>query len=1261
MPPKPDTNRYSSAKAKAARVFVGRSLEAKIFWEAVRTLRDERRFVLRTFYGPGGQGKTALCNELYRQSTEKNEKTHDIISTKIDLHTNPPQGRLHALLSIRNAIARVTGAIFPCFDLAYADYWSQTNPGTPPAILGSQQLSPTMGDVGTSMGDLVSDIASQGAEAAVGSIGDVLLDGLSSIPILGPVLRRTTNWAVAKGYEEYLVRNHRALSSLYAGGRRPPLDQISAHLPDLLAHELSLHLGRKNDASFILFIDEYEATMPGGGTKQRTKSDPWDSALRDFVKCAAGGEYVDEVAGERRSYEAPLLLMIFGREPLNWQEIEDGWENDFAGDAQHPLDGLTPREGLRYLKTAEVDDTAIRRQIVASAGVGRSDSPRKLYPLLLYLSVQIYFDILANGGRPSPKDFVLAEGGYKAKRMEILNRLMRNYYNVVGLEPMLRRLSCATEISRELAADLAHSLRIPFDPHLFETLLSLSFMSRTSHGSVIMHEHIADTFRSTLLNDDLTETHQFLKTWFRKRSIARNSDEIYSVDHARNHGWYIYHKVLTGLPVEPEDVSSFTLLFTCQDFLDATAIGIEAALKSNSITVSNAAEKDLLLLYAAYRTNKKRYINLVDGTVDLLNGLSATARNSSAFNDGVITFIQNNAVIEAIQDGSAFKTQLVEKRVDDLNGAIEKLSDLGDTTEPLEFDLLTTLSIFLFYLGRYSDSVDVTTRAQKLMARCCSTSHPTFAILERNKLIFERVFREKDYISKVETRADEIFREISEDKQAPFEKVEAEIKEVSTNQGRTIEEAEAYLGEALAATSVNKRHDQSKLDSETVKLGKLVLLESNHVAAVDVLELYRKNRQLDNADLATALIDHYDADLALGKGAAAPELLHQALDIYQQQPVRYRIEIIWLLERLFFGRDVYNFETRLKFGASALKFLLQPLDPYRQADLDADFSQIPSLAMVGGTLTEEALRVIQLVVNEFGNKSFAMPQVRKQQAIDVIAALEALQRRYNAEDLHRELIRMLASFINIVFDATGTVDTEYLKKAAELARQLTENDGWVPWYSVLVGFECITRNGLEDHFVEVLPLWHDAVSGVLANKLGTDHHVVSERIKEALDTPSIRRLVLHPASSSLIQKCFGILRRSEMGGELVDFFDEYLQDALVIPSESFTACHDAQFGLLVVSAPINSKDHCPALVLQLVEALRAASYSRDTSLRPIGYELGEDRFAQRAEARLSDTLQWQTVIVFELDRADPDLGYRKYFCELGYEDLLAAYEKDLLA
>lgn len=541
---------YRELRERAAVIFVDRDEPKRIFRDAMDELaREPNRIHFLSFYGVGGQGKTALFHEFCRLLRANKGRKRIFRCAPIDLHFNRLDGEVHCWVLLRNAISAATGAKFPCFDFAYADYMQQTRPEAPPATLGASRLASLRGGHGDDIGAGGTNSAT---EVVKSSFSDIAAGFGAAIPLFGPLMQRGVKWAVVKGYEKWLVRNKSALDRLYNGSTLATAAEIEKMLPEILAHELALHQSRHEDQRLVLLIDEYENAMPGGGAlspRLALGKGSWDRGLRQFLQYCDEGSYQPTNPDEDGyDYSAALLLVILGREKILWDQLQERWRVLLHG-RQHLLEGLSDADAEDYLIQAKIGDEAIREAIIGAARVYDPDTRREsVYPIMLDLAKDIFFTLKQQGKTPMADNFAIGGRSYSEKRRELLSRFMRNYPPEYG--QILRRLACAREFDRPLTDHLAEKHARAFNMEQFDLLTGLSFLTLARDGrGWLIHQHIRDTLLEDLPEAERRATHVTLMHWFHRRSTAPTFREV-TLAHAESLGDFVVHAAASDLGSE---------------------------------------------------------------------------------------------------------------------------------------------------------------------------------------------------------------------------------------------------------------------------------------------------------------------------------------------------------------------------------------------------------------------------------------------------------------------------------------------------------------------------------------------------------------------------------------------------------------------------------------------------------------------------------------------------------------------------------------
>lgn len=278
----------------ANKIFVDRERPQKILEDAAFAI-PAGGSIVRVFYGVGGQGKTALCRELWRKTDPAVEPSYAFLRrAELDLHGRQKDDPDLLLVWIRNGFAEA-GVNLPAFDLALAITWEETRGEQPFPKLNKPWLTriTTAADITLAEAPLELKfwLISETAGKLVGEVA-------REIPGLG-LLPRIGGWAIDKTKRAYLEWARHELKELYRAGELKKPYELSALLPWMLAQDLNHHLAAHPQDRFILFIDEYERVFDEAGAGARWKENPFDSHVRTLIKDTNG-----------------LLAVFFSRERL---------------------------------------------------------------------------------------------------------------------------------------------------------------------------------------------------------------------------------------------------------------------------------------------------------------------------------------------------------------------------------------------------------------------------------------------------------------------------------------------------------------------------------------------------------------------------------------------------------------------------------------------------------------------------------------------------------------------------------------------------------------------------------------------------------------------------------------------------------------------------------------------------------------------------------------------------------------------------------
>ena len=453
----------------ANKIFVDRETPQKTFEDAAFAI-PAGGSIVRVFYGVGGQGKTALCRELWRK-TAVDPSYAFLRRAELDLHGRQKDDPDLLLVWIRNGFAEA-GVNLPAFDLALAITWEATRGEQPFPKLTRPWLRRTMAAADITLGEAPLELKFWlHGEMASKIVGEAARE----IPGLG-LLPRFGGWVIDKGKRAYLEWRRDELKELYRDGELKKPYELSALLPWMLAQDLNHHLAAHPHDRFVLFIDEYERVFDEAGAGARWKENPFDSHVRTLIKDTNG-----------------LLAVFFSRERLPWGNDPD-WRDDLEG-AQHLLGGLAAKDADEFLRAIPIEAAEIRQAIIDGAREEpRPDAP--VYPLMLDLQVEHWRTLVAKKEALTPGHFQVSAPTFEGRRREIVARVLREYG--LPLQTTIERLSVARRFDRAAFEHVVKNFGTGLPLDSFEHIAGLSFVTRGDDGFLTIHNAVAQTIRETL-------------------------------------------------------------------------------------------------------------------------------------------------------------------------------------------------------------------------------------------------------------------------------------------------------------------------------------------------------------------------------------------------------------------------------------------------------------------------------------------------------------------------------------------------------------------------------------------------------------------------------------------------------------------------------------------------------------------------------------------------------------------------------------------
>jgi len=481
----------------AKRIFVDRTAPQELFAAGALAIPPDRSKLL-VFYDAGGQGKTALCEELWRKTNPTVDPRYDgLRRAQIDLHGRQIGDPDLLLVWIRNGFAEA-GVSVPAFDLALLLTWKATRGEQPFPELTRPWLKRTT----AAAKGAVEEAAGKAKELLQSdTVTELLGEAVSEIPGVGFVVKWAGGRLIEKTRRAYLEHRYDFLKELYDGDNLKKPHELLKLLPWMLAQNLNRYLGDHPNERLVLFIDEYERVFAEGAAGAQWRENAFDNQLRTLLQYTKG-----------------LLAVFFSRERLPWEEDPD-WRDDLI-DRQHLLGGLAYEDADEFLRAIPIESADVRRTIID----GARETSGAVYPLMLNLQVEHWRTIVAKNEAVTPARFKVSEESFEGRRRELIARVLRGYGGPFRIT--LERLSVARRFDQAAFEHVVKTFGTGLPLDIFDRITELSFVTRTADGFVTIHNVIAEVIRQTLKRERRQTSVESLFEHYALRASVKSPAEV---------------------------------------------------------------------------------------------------------------------------------------------------------------------------------------------------------------------------------------------------------------------------------------------------------------------------------------------------------------------------------------------------------------------------------------------------------------------------------------------------------------------------------------------------------------------------------------------------------------------------------------------------------------------------------------------------------------------------------------------------------------
>lgn len=470
MPPK---SKYALGEysKNANKVFTNR--ESLIgFFNASRNSLQKEKHSLLTFYGVGGEGKSALCKKFIE--TLKEEKPQTAALGLVDFEAQTLRRADRALLELRKSL-RISsnGKIkFPAFEIAITHYWEKEYP--------ELNVRDSLRDIFDKNIDTTASIAdnlkdwTQYAKDLPASLADNLKDWAQyaqELPAGVGLGLKFLNYLRHKSQDAYYKRAKESLKDL----EKLQNHELLRKLPYIFASDILAYTEQEKSLNVILCLDTYEALWEHSEVKKGIGAAEADCWVRDLA-CELHG----------------VLFIMMGREKITWdKDFPDQWAGYL--DNQHQLHGLKDEDADRFLRLIPIHLDSIRTAIIqgskGEANNQLSPEQNRAHPFFLELAADLYLGLLDEGKLAEAEDIG------KTPR-EVLERFLK-YRSKDEIET-LRVLSVAHSFDQVLFESLVTYFKTSYPLTAFSDFISYSFIQLGQDGRYYIHalmrDHLSSTF-----------------------------------------------------------------------------------------------------------------------------------------------------------------------------------------------------------------------------------------------------------------------------------------------------------------------------------------------------------------------------------------------------------------------------------------------------------------------------------------------------------------------------------------------------------------------------------------------------------------------------------------------------------------------------------------------------------------------------------------------------------------------------------------------
>src|SRR5579864_3413418 len=417
------------------------------------------------FFGVGGTGKSWLLGRFRKCLTEKTELPSAYVD--FDRRSGGPSS-VNDFSGLLAEVWRQFDVECPRFETAFA--WMKFKQGA-----GDRPLTRPSGKISTGW-KFVKEASSASFGWVPGfnllvwatdKLGKLAVKKIEKTPLGNRVLSQA-------GGDDFVRLSHMTAQEIYPT------------LTERLGEDLNEQLP-KRDAKrcrAVIFLDTFEDLS--GGEQNEARRQVAEEPVRELYR-----------------HLSCVLLVLFGRDRLTWDEVDPDW-GDTANLEQDLLGGLSRNDAIEFLGKCGIEPGPLLDVILRASRDEAVPAREAYYPFNLGLCADTVVAERARGIEPQPESFHMAPGDYGKLAQRFLKSLHDEHP-----ERWIIQLAQTPRFDEAAARAAFSPTRDVHQDKAWESLPDYSFVQEdTMPGWLRIHSVMSDVLRRRPAGDDLARAHE---------------------------------------------------------------------------------------------------------------------------------------------------------------------------------------------------------------------------------------------------------------------------------------------------------------------------------------------------------------------------------------------------------------------------------------------------------------------------------------------------------------------------------------------------------------------------------------------------------------------------------------------------------------------------------------------------------------------------------------------------------------------------------